>query len=44
MIFLYWLPTTVVPALCMLPVISMTGMFSASSTSAPAGSLQGDLE
>jgi len=44
MIMIYWLPSTVLPTLCMLPMVSMAGMFSTSSSSAPAGSLQGDLE
>jgi hypothetical protein len=44
MMFIYWLPSTILPTLCMLPMASMAGMFSASSSFAPAGSLQGDLE
>jgi len=44
MILIYWLPTTMLPTLCMLPMMSMAGMLSTSSRSAPAGSLQGDLE
>ena len=44
MMFIYWLPSTVLPTLCMLPMMSMAGMLSTSSRLAPAGSLQGDLE
>ena len=45
MLFIYWLPTTILPSLCMLPVVSVAGVLSPSSSSpAPAGSLQGDLE
>ncbi len=44
MIMIYWLPTSMLSTLCMLPVISMAGMLSTSASSAPAGSLQGDLE
>jgi hypothetical protein len=44
MIMIYWLPSTIFQTLCMLPMASMAGMFSTSSSCAPAGSLQGDLE
>ena len=44
MIMFYWLPSTILPTLCMLPMASMAGMLSSSSSFAPAGSLQGDLE
>ena len=45
MIMLYWLPSTMLPTLCMLPVASMAGMLSGSASSvALVGSLQGDLE
>ena len=44
MLLIYWLPTTLLPTLCMLPVISVAGMLSPSTQAAPAGSLQGDLE
>ena len=44
MMMIYWLPATIVPTLCMLPMMSMAGMLSTSSRFAPAGSLQGDLE
>ena len=44
MLLLYWLPTTLVPTLCMLPAVSWAGMLSSSARPAPAGSLQGDLE
>jgi hypothetical protein len=44
MIFIYWLPTTMFPTLCMLPMMSMAGMLSTPARFAPAGSLQGDLE
>ncbi len=44
MLMLYWLPTTLLPTLCMLPAVSVAGMLSPSTGSAPVGSLQGDLE
>ena len=44
MIMLYWLPTPMLSTLCMFPVLSMAGMLTTSNSSAPAGSLQGDLE
>jgi hypothetical protein len=44
MLFIYWLPTTLLPTLYMLPMMSVAGMLSTSSRSAPTGSLQGDLE
>jgi hypothetical protein len=44
MMFIYWLPTTLLPTLYMLPMMSVAGMLSTSPSSAPTGSLQGDLE
>ncbi len=44
MMFIYWLPSIALPTLCMFPMVSMAGMLSTSSSVAPAGSLQGDLE
>ena len=44
MLFLYWLPTMLMPTLSMLPLASVAGMLSTSSHPAPTGSLQGDLE
>jgi len=44
MLFIYWLPSIALPTLCMFPMVSMAGMLSTSSSDAPAGSLQGDLE
>ena len=44
MLFMYWLPTLLMPTLSMLPLASVAGMLSTTSNPAPAGSLQGDLE
>jgi hypothetical protein len=44
MLLIYWLPTTLFPTLCMLPVMSVAGLLSPTTHQAPAGSLQGDLE
>jgi hypothetical protein len=44
MLFIYWLPLSLISTLCMLPAVSVAGMLSSSAPSAPAGSLQGDLE
>jgi hypothetical protein len=44
MLWIYWLPTHLVPTLYMLPVMSVAGLFSLSTSPAPTGSLQGDLE
>jgi hypothetical protein len=44
MLLIYWLPSIVMPTLCMLPAASLAGALSASPSPAPAGSLQGDLE
>jgi hypothetical protein len=44
MLFLYWVPTTLLPTLSMLPVMSIATMLSNSTTSAKVGSLEGDLE
>ena len=44
MMLIYWVHTTLLQALCMLPVVSVAGMLSPSSSPAPTGSLQGDLE
>ena len=44
MLFLYWLPTLLMPTLSMLPLASVAGMLSVEPPPAPAGSLQGDLE
>ncbi len=44
MLLIYWLPATLLPTLCMLPVMSVVGLLSPSTDTAPAGSLQGDLE
>jgi hypothetical protein len=44
MMWIYWLPSMVMPTLSMLPVASVAGMLSTTSHPAPTGSLQGDLE
>ena len=44
MLLIYWLPTTLLPTLCMLPMMSVAGLLSPAADTAPAGSLQGDLE
>ena len=43
MFFIYWVPSNIVPTLCMLPFLSMAGSFASDAGSAPAGSLEGDL-
>ena len=43
MLLLYWVPTTIVPMLCMLPLLSVAGSLTSDADSAPAGSLEGDL-
>ena len=43
MILLYWVPTTIVPALCMPPFLPLAGSLTPDADSAPAGSLEGDL-
>ena len=43
MLFFYWVPSNIVPALCMLPILSLAGSLTPDSDSAPAGSLEGDL-
>lgn len=44
MLLIYWLPSVLMPTLCMLPAASVAGSLSTSSSPAPVGSLQGDLE
>ncbi len=43
MLFFYWVPSNIVPALCMLPILSLAGSLIQDSDSAPAGSLESDL-
>jgi hypothetical protein len=43
MLLLYWVPSTIVPTLCMLPILSLAGSLTPDADSAPAGSLEGDL-
>jgi hypothetical protein len=43
MLLFYWVPTTIVPTLCMLPLLPLAGSFASDVDSAPAGSLEGDL-
>jgi hypothetical protein len=43
MLLIYWVPSTIVPTLCMLPILSLAGSHTSDTGSAPAGSLEGDL-
>jgi hypothetical protein len=43
MLLLYWVPTTIVPTLCMLPFLSLASSHSSDADSAPVGSLEADL-
>ncbi len=43
MIVLYWVPSHIVPTLCMLPLLPLAGSLASDADSAPAGSLEGDL-
>ena len=43
MLLLYWVPTTILPTLCMLPLLYLAGSFASDADSAPVGSLEGDL-
>ena len=43
MLFIYWVPSTIVPTLCMLPLLSLAGSHGSDADSAPVGSLEGDL-
>ncbi len=43
MFLLYWVPATIVPTLCMLPLLPLADSHGSDAGSAPAGSLEGDL-
>ena len=43
MFVLYWVPATIVPTLCMLPLLPLADSITSDVDSAPAGSLEGDL-
>ena len=43
MLLIYWVPSHIVPTLCMLPILSLAGSLTPDADSAPVGSLEGDL-